>query len=166
MSRLSLAARRCALAALAALASAGCNDATHDEQVAALGGEDPNVPQGPLHRPGQPCLVCHGGIGPASAQFSAGGTVYTARTSQTPAVGAAIQIEDITGSVGTTTANAAGNFYIPVGQWQPTYPTQPLISLGGMTQIMSTHVGREGSCGACHSDPASPVSAGHIYLTY
>ena len=54
----------------------GCNDATHDEEVAALGAEDPAVPPGPDHRPGQPCLTCHGGIGPAKQQFSIGGTVY------------------------------------------------------------------------------------------
>jgi hypothetical protein len=147
-----------------ALVSA-CNDATHDIQVGMLGGEDPSVPQGPFHRPGQPCLVCHGGQGPASAQFSVGGTVYMFQTSkQTPATGATVQVEDINGSVGTSTVNTAGNFYIPSSQWQPTYPTLPKVTLGNMPQSMTTHVGREGSCAKCHSDPTSPISAGHIYI--
>jgi hypothetical protein len=57
------------------LAAVGCDDPVHDDAVTALGGEDPNVPIGALHRPGQPCLVCHGGSGPAALAFSVGGTV-------------------------------------------------------------------------------------------
>lgn len=155
-----------ALAAICASMGAGCNDATHDMQVAALGGEDPSVPKGPFHRPGQPCLVCHGGQGPASLQLSIGGTLYTANNSQTPAEGATINVEDINGSVGTTTSNAAGNFYIQASQWQPTYPTLPSVTLGKMTQPMSTHVGRDGSCAHCHADPQGPTSAGHIWLQH
>ena len=152
------------LCATGLLLLAGCNDATHDMQVAALGGEDPSVPKGPLHRPGQPCLVCHGGQGPASSQFSIGGTIYLANDSQMPASGATIDVEDINGSVGTTTSNEAGNFYIQASQWQPTYPTLPSVSLGNMVQPMSTHVGREGSCAHCHADPQGPTSVGHIWL--
>lgn len=155
-----------ALAAAGATIGTGCNDATHDMQVAVLGGEAPGVPQGPLHRPGQPCLVCHGGAGPASMQFSTGGTVYTSNTSQTPASGVTITVEDINGSVGTTQSNSAGNFYIPSGTWSPTYPTLPSVTLGMTTQSMTSHVGRDGSCAHCHSDPAGPTSAGHIYVNY
>ena len=154
------------VAASAAITGTSCNDATHDMQVGALGGEAPGVPQGPLHRPGQPCLVCHGGQGPASAQFSTGGTVYTSNTSMTPASGVTITVEDINGSVGTTQSNAAGNFYIPSGTWSPTYPTLPSVTLGNTTQSMTSHVGRDGSCAHCHTDPASPTSAGHIYVNY
>lgn len=160
-----LAAARVALVApLALLAQAGCNDASHDLQVAALGGENPNVPPGPMHRPGQPCLVCHGGLGPASAHFSAGGTVFATRTGTAPAVGATVTIEDSNGSVGTAQTNQVGNFYIEASQWTPAYPTAPQVALGNMGAVMSTHVGRDGSCASCHSDPISPISAGHIYL--
>jgi hypothetical protein len=135
-------------------------------EVQALGGEDPSVSPGPLHRPGQPCLVCHGGIGPASLQLSIGGTVYVTRGSSTPAVGASIQIEDINGAVGVTQSNEAGNFFIVASQWQPTYPTLPQVTLGQSIQPMTTHVGRDGSCASCHADPASPTSAGPIYINF
>jgi len=147
-----------------AVAFHGCVDATHDEQVGALGPEDPAVPPGPLHRPGQPCLACHGGSGPASQQFSVGGTVYAVQGQSAPAVGATVQIEDVTGSVGNAQSNPAGNFYITVHEWIPTYPTLPQVTLGSVSQQMTTHVGRDGSCADCHQDPAGPNSTGHIYV--
>jgi hypothetical protein len=141
-----------------------CVDATHDADVQALGGEAPGVPRGPLHRPGQPCLTCHGGMGPASRQFSVGGTVVLVRSESAPGVGAQVQIQDITGSFFTATTNEVGNFYVPVETWQPTYPTQVQISLGSLAQQMNTHVGRDGSCAGCHTHPQGPTSPGSVYL--
>jgi hypothetical protein len=152
------------LVVLALSALVACVDATHDEQVQALGDETPGVPRGPLHRPGQPCLTCHGGLGPASHQFSVGGTVYAVRAQSAPAVGAQVQIEDINGSVYTATTNAAGNFYVPIDTWQPTYPTQMQVSLGGLSQQMATHAGRNGSCAGCHTSPQAPMSPGSVYV--
>lgn len=60
-------------------AIAGCStDPVHDAEVAALGPEVPGMPKSlyEYHRAGQPCLVCHGGEGPAHTQFSFGGTVF------------------------------------------------------------------------------------------
>jgi hypothetical protein len=62
-------------------AAVGCgnfdpfSDPILDADKAALGPEDPNVPEGPLHRAGQPCAVCHrdGGEDPT---FVFAGTVY------------------------------------------------------------------------------------------
>jgi hypothetical protein len=142
----------------------GCNDATHDEEVAALGGEDPAVPPGPDHRPGQPCLTCHGGIGPAKEQFSIGGTVYAVEGQSGPATGAAVRVEDINGSIGTAQSNESGNFFITVQEWTPTYPILPQVTLGSVTQQMTTHVGRSGSCADCHAAPAGPTSAGPVYI--
>jgi|HubBroStandDraft_1064217.scaffolds.fasta_scaffold27211_2 hypothetical protein len=143
----------------------GCVDETHEEEVDALGPEDPGVPRGPLHRPGQPCLTCHGGSGPAHHQFSIGGTVYTVQgQGSPPALGATVLVEDITGAVDTVQSNEVGNFYITVQEWQPTYPTLPQVTLGSVNQQMTTHVGRDGSCADCHQDPAGPTSAGHIYM--
>ena len=142
----------------------GCNDATHDQQVQALGDEVPGVEPGPLHRPGQPCLTCHGGIGPGSQQFSVAGTVVAVRSQSAPAVGAQVQIEDINGSFFMATTNEAGNFYVQVAEWQPTYPTQLQVSLAGLSQQMNTHVGRNGSCAACHTDPQGPTSPGSVYV--
>ena len=52
---------RIASVALAALATTCTLDPVQSEAVADLGGEAPGVAPGPLHRPGQPCLVCHDG---------------------------------------------------------------------------------------------------------
>ncbi|MGH7272307.1 MAG: hypothetical protein ACREJ3_17905 [Polyangiaceae bacterium] len=148
----------------AIVVSLACVDATHDEQVAALGPEDPGVPTGPTHRPGQPCLVCHGSSGPASQQFSVAGTVVAVRSQSAPAPGVTVQIEDINDSIFTATTNSAGNFYVPFDQWQPTYPTQMQVSRGALSQQMNTHVGRDGSCAGCHTEPEGPTSPGAVYL--
>ena len=71
-----------------------CVDEVHDQEVAALGPEQPGVPPGPTHRPGQPCVTCHGGSGPAHTQFSVGGTAYEVEGQPAPAVGASVVIED------------------------------------------------------------------------
>src|SRR5882672_2217914 len=107
--------------------AAACGDPTHQDSVAALGPEAQGVPPGPNHRPGQPCLACHGGSGPASRQFSIGGTVYlTQRTPyadggapplSAPAVGAAVMLTDSKSSTRTVATNAAGNFFIPLSDW-------------------------------------------------
>ena len=153
------------LVAASAAVSPGCVDPTHDAAVNALGPEDPNVPRGPNHRPGQPCLACHGSEGPASHEFSIGGTVYMVRGQPAPAMGATVQLEDINGSVANPQTNAVGNFYIPVGEWTPVYPMIPLnVTLGSAIQQMSTHIGRDGSCADCHAEPLSPTTAGHIYV--
>ena len=71
-----LRASRRVAAVLLAAAVVACVDESHELQVQALGGEAPGVSPGPLHRPGQPCLVCHGEPGPASHKFVMAGTVY------------------------------------------------------------------------------------------
>jgi hypothetical protein len=150
------------LGAAACLVS--CTDETHEEAVKALGPEDPNVSPGPLHRPGQPCVTCHGGSGPASQQFSIGGTVYATQGQTTPATNATVSIEDITGATGTAQTNEVGNFYLTVQQWQPSYPILPHVTLGQTTATMSTHVGRDGSCADCHQKQQSPTSIGPIFV--
>jgi hypothetical protein len=145
-------------------ALAACLDATHDEQVQALGGEAPGVAPGPDHRPGQPCLVCHGSEGPAKSSFSVAGTVDAVEKQSAPAVGATVQIEDIDGVVFLSPTNMAGNFYILSSQWQPTFPIQMQVSLGPVTAQMLTHVGREGSCATCHQGTPGPASPGPVYV--
>jgi hypothetical protein len=155
----------CAVGAIVAGAmSASCVDEVHDEQVAALGPEQ--GPTGPTHRPGQPCLVCHGGQGPAKQQFSIGGTVYENQGGGNPAVGAVVLIEDILGDVWTVPTNSAGNFFLTPSECSPHYPTQMVVKSGdgAVTQPMLTHVGRDGSCADCHQPTVGPTSAGPIYL--
>jgi hypothetical protein len=151
-----------ALAELAALDA--CVDETHELQVEALGGEAAGVPNGPTHRPGQPCLVCHGGLGPASRQFVMAGTIYATQGQTSPANGAAVQIEDVNGSLYTATSNVVGNFFITTDQWSPTYPAQVQVTQGQNSQQMVTHIGRDGSCADCHVQPPSPTSPGPVYV--
>jgi hypothetical protein len=157
-----------ALAGVAASAgSVSCVDETHEEEVAALGPEQNGVPPSPLHRPGQPCLTCHGGSGPAKEQFSIGGTVYLTQSDGQPAQGAVVQVEDILGNTVNVAANAAGNFFVPLSDYAPHYPTQMQVTSadGTTVQQMTTHAGRDGSCADCHGATPGPNSAGPIYVT-
>jgi hypothetical protein len=38
------------------------------------------------------------------------------------------------------------------------------VSYEGVVVKMMSDVGRDGSCAACHTDPAGPMSAGHVYI--
>ncbi len=163
------------LACLASMAALGlgalsCNDPVHDQEVAALGGEAPGVPPGPLHRPGQPCNVCHGGIGPANLRFSVAGTIYQYEYGSPPpaAVNAQVQLQDSTGSSWTVKqTNSAGNFFVLQSDWAPTYPlTVPAVidSTGKTSVFMSTLDNRDGSCATCHALNAGTNSAGAVYL--
>jgi len=153
----------------AAGAGAGCYDPVHDQQVAALGPEAPGVPPGPTHRPGQPCLVCHGGQGPAKVVYSVAGTVfqYPYPSSTTPAVDAGVQLEDSTGSFYAAYTNAAGNFYVPASSWGPVYPISvPRLAdpTGQNPEQMLTLINRDGSCASCHTPTPGTDSIGPVFL--
>jgi len=149
---------------LALLVGSGCYDTVHDQDVAALG-SDP-APPGPQHRPGQPCLVCHGGSGPASLQLSTGGTVYDTQGQTAPSSGTLVTIEDIDGHFFNATSNDVGNFFTTQNEFVPHYPIQMTVTSadGSVSQSMLTHSSREGSCAACHQAPAGPSSPGPVYL--
>jgi hypothetical protein len=153
-----------ALAIAAAAVPLGCVDAVHEQQVTALGDEKPGVPPGPTHRPGQPCLVCHGGQGPASFQMSVGGTVYETQGQDAPATSAQVQIEDITGATFTASTNSAGNFFIEAATWQPHFPLTMQVTEGQTVQGMATFAQRDGSCADCHTATPGPRSPGPIYV--
>ena len=175
--------------AAAAAAITGCPDAEHDREVAALGGEAPGVSPGPTHRPGQPCLVCHGGIGPAKVQLSVAGTVFAYRYDPAQTFqGAQVQLEDATGYLWHATTNSAGNFFILQSDWSPTYPlfvqsvmdpSQTVNMLSGgrcaqtyvpcgsnccRGQTMITLDNRNGSCAGCHGLAQGTDSVGPIYV--
>ena len=131
------------------------------------------MPTGPTHRPGQPCLTCHGGNGPSSLELSVAGTVYqSAAPDSPPLAGAAVTIFDATqladgGAPQTVTTNAAGNFYIPRSSWTPFFPLHDIsVAYPGVAAptTMHTNVGRDGSCGTCHFDPKGNDSHGHVYF--
>ena len=147
-----------------AWAAIGCSDPTHDQAVEALGGEDPGVPEGPLHRPGQPCVTCHGESGPASGEFSLAGTVYALLRENELMPNVLVRIKDINGREFSTTTNQAGNFFIRREEWQPVYPLQTSIRFSSLTKQMSTYIARSPSCADCHVHPPGPNSPGHIYI--
>ncbi len=175
------------LAALAAALAPACADPVHDAEVSALGPETPGVPPGPTHRPGQPCLTCHGGDGPANATFVTAGTIYqsgysvTAGTAYLPLVAGVVHLIDSTGATYEALTNAVGNFYVTPGAWNPTFPLGDRPVDGGQLDYISvypagmptqgssmqSHIARGGvyaSCSYCHFDPPGPTSPGHVYL--
>ena len=155
-----------ALLSVAILAvSAGSCDPVHDDAVSALGGETPGVARGPLHRPGQPCLVCHDGASGDPPAFSLAGTVFLYANSAAPAVGATVSLLDAASKTATATTNAAGNFYLDPGTFSPKFPVHVTgVAMGGVSVTMHSHIGGNGSCAHCHADPAGPDSPGHVYF--
>jgi len=158
-----VAARQLALLSLAVAPLATCSlDPVHDEAVTDLGGEKAGVPRGPLHRPGEPCLVCHDGS--TAPAMSVGGTVYAVLGAGDPLAGASVTLTDAHGSTVTRTTNTAGNFYVETTSWQPTFPLHVAVAFGPLTATMSSIVGRDGSCASCHTDPPTRISAGRVYV--
>jgi hypothetical protein len=162
------------VALLVGIALLSCSDPVHDAEVAALGPEVASVPPGPLHRPGQPCLTCHGGDGPATATFAVGGTIFKTADAREGIAGVVVTVVDSAAAGGvqkSATTNAAGNFIIGNSNFTPVFPLHDIkLEYPGLStpQIMHTRVGREGSCGSCHFDTAGGSEAkdtpGHIYL--
>ena len=65
----------------------------------------------------------------------------------------------------TTQTNAAGNFYLTPGQWNPKLPLTKVVVMGGATAVtMQSEVGRSGACATCHFEPAGVDSPGHVCL--
>ena len=152
-----------ALAAVVAVA--GC-DPVHDDAVAALGGEAPGVPRGPLHRPGQPCLLCHDGAVGDPPALSVAGTLFLDANGLVPVSGAAVILQDADGvTSNAATTNEAGNFYFSPDEFLPRYPLQVnSITVGAVAIAMHSHIGGNGSCAGCHFDPPGPDSPGHVYF--
>lgn len=159
---------RVGFAAIALAILAACADPAHDNKVSALGPEPGGSP-GPTHRPGQPCLVCHDGTGPASAKFSVAGTVYALRGQTDPISGITVQLTDALGSVISPVTNSAGNFFVSFSTWAPTAPIKVALYFDKGADdeksiAMTTHIGRDGSCASCHFDPPGPTTPGRVYF--
>jgi hypothetical protein len=142
---------------------AACSDPVRDQAIAALGDEAPGVEPGPLHRPGQPCLACHGDTHEAPV-FSVAGTVYARAQGRVPVAKATVELVDSDAHHFNATTNCAGNFFIRPDEFQPHYPLWVTVAVGSQTLDMESPMFREGSCAVCHSDPKGPASAGHAYF--
>lgn len=142
-------------AALPLAALASCMNPVHSDAVTALGDEAPGVRRGPTHRPGQPCLTCHGGDGPGEPDFELAGTVYEAKGKGVPdtsrgASGVTVSLVDAKGATYTTQTNSVGNFYVQEGRYTPVYPVYVTLTRGAVKETMTTRIGRRGSCADCH----------------
>ncbi len=154
-----------ALGVVTALAAAtACGDPVHDLRVEALGPEAPDVPPGPNHRPGQPCVTCHESAGPGKPAFRFGGTIYAVKGQTAGLGGVTIHLVDATGATLDATTNSVGNFYIAESSWNPVMPVHVSLEYQAQKAEMSTHIGRNGSCGDCHFDPPGKASPGRVYL--
>lgn len=140
----------------------GCEDPVSAEAMAALGPEDPAVPPGPLHRPGQPCLVCHDGA--AARAFSLGGTVFWGPDSDVPAPATEVLVIDDAGVRFTAVTNCAGNFLVRREEYEPIYPLWVALRRGSASIEMDSPVRGDGSCAGCHGLDPGPSSAGRVYL--
>jgi hypothetical protein len=154
------------LLACVCLLASGCADPVLAAEIDALGGETNGVRHGPMHRPGQPCLLCHSSEGGRSPSFSVAGTLYQKPNGDIPVQGATIHLTDATGATYDLTSNCVGTFYVEEQKWAPTFPLVVDISYpqGGLTNKMKSKIGREGSCAKCHAIPAGVDSPGRVYL--
>jgi hypothetical protein len=144
-------------------ALSACVDPVYDDAVAALGGEAAGVEPGPLHRPGQPCVLCHSSRG-GELEFSLAGTVYVDPSSRTPIEDVNVRVVDSQNRKFVARTNCAGNFFITPREFQPDFPIWLGLDRAGIFRDMDSPVYREPSCAGCHSDPVSLSSAGHIFL--
>ncbi len=161
------------VAVLLVVVAGACADPVQSAEQTALGPEDPSVPRGELHRPGQPCLLCHD-------DFAVAGTVYQDDLT-TAFAGATITLVDSQGTSppNAPTTNSAGNFFVRTSDWKPAFPIGTYDDDAGNAVFgitvtgtdpnnpaqMVTQIGREGSCNACHTPTASGSSPGPIYVT-
>ena len=150
--------------ALVALALGGCFGQPGSRDEDALGDVD-HDPAGPEHRPGQPCLVCHGAdYTPGGDVFSLAGTVFETPSSTLGLSGVSVLITDASGRVWTERSNRAGNFYIE-GERELAYPLHVALELDGERIEMRSPIMREGSCAHCHTkDGPGAASVGRVYL--
>lgn len=147
----------------------GCESPIQDDVIDALGPELDGVPEGPLHRYGQPCLACHDAYGGAVPTFSAAGTVFATPNDDIPAENVFVLITDATGKQFPFPSNCAGNFYFDAELNDMVFPLRAEIecTLPDGTKrrnVMGTRINRDGSCASCH-DRGGPTadSPGQIF---
>lgn len=168
------------LVLILAIAATGCLGTTPESSERASLGVDPSGREnGPEHRAGQPCLVCHSERGGTYPYFALAGTVYgldgtTGRKDvEVTVVGA-----DAEQFVATT--NSVGNFMVAVNgslnepkryargvleiPAEPDFPLTVDISDGDNMFGMRSPIHREGSCSKCHTKVLSATSAGPIVI--
>jgi hypothetical protein len=158
---------------VAAIATAvvvpSCSDPVHDQEVQALGPENPQIPPGEYHRAGQPCTVCHGPEGPAQTQFAIAGTIFWNAYS-VGSVGynnAYVSMIDANGQQSPPIyTNCVGNFWATPAAFNPAFPILVNIYPSGSNtpQVMFTQISRATSCAECHADPPNYNALGQVWI--
>lgn len=156
---------------------AACADPVRSKDIDDLGGETPGIPPGPLHRAGQPCLICHDGNGPGEAVFSFGGTVYETQmppdpNHRRPASDVIVELIDANKVMHQAATNCSGNFFVMKSDYAPVFPVWVRLHYGALPDgmplppvEMNSPVYRDGSCAKCHADPAGVDSTGPVFLS-
>ena len=110
---------------------------------------------GPLMRPGEDCMACHGGTGNLlpgvqrrhAKAWTAAGTVFSSADPAVGVEGAYVEITDATGFAFSPRTNLAGNFYT---RETLQFPLQrACIAFEGVTHCQQSPVAG-GSCNSCH----------------
>jgi hypothetical protein len=140
-----------------------CGDPAYSDRISALGGEAAGVRPGPNHRPGQPCLACHGGSGPGP-EFSAAGTIFLKDGDLAPAENVVVTLKDANGRVASRATNNAGNFYIGKSSGL-VYPITVKIARDGKEVPMNTWLNGSSGCADCHNGQTGPRGMARVYLT-
>lgn len=128
--------------------------------------------QGPLMRPGEDCMRCHGGGTVPGAAADGGfaahharpwtiaGSIYDALDADPNAgvLGAYVHVTDSSGWSFELRSNLAGNFY---SAERVAFPLQVCVERGGsLLCAQSPH--EYGSCNACHAQPPIDGAAGRL----
>lgn len=152
--------RRALLLLALALGASSCIGMTPDDRARAALPDD-GVEEGPLHRAGQPCLLCHSPSGGEGPFLSVAGTVY-ATDGVTGRAGITVILVDATGSERVASTNAVGNFMIESRDWSPVFPLTVDLTDGDTRIGMRSPIAREGSCSYCHGATLSRSSVGPV----
>lgn len=153
--------------------------------------EDPRV-QGDFeegdeeHRPGQPCLLCHGPDhfpeAPGEEIFALAGTIYPDIDSSAKDGISDVEVivTDANGEIYEGKSNDAGNFMFEVDgdldaprqkkkgvlkiPRKLVYPLEVVIRQGDLERRMETKIWRQGSCSHCHGETLGVASVGRVNL--
>ncbi len=99
--------------------------------------------------------------------MSIGGTLFHRPQTGAPFVvgGYVVEVVDAEGTVASARANRCGNFYFTQSRFDPVFPVRTRVlhpQSGAEVSVMNSHIAEEASCGACHTEPRGPLSAGVI----
>ena len=138
--------------AVCALLGASCSDPIQSGRIDELGKEVSGIPKGEYHRAGQPCVVCHSKNGPASnAVFTVAGTIFAGPQVKVGVANAVVRMTDSLGTKHIAKTNCVGNFKVTPEEWDPKFPILVAVAKGGTLRRMNSVIGREPSCGTCHT---------------